>query len=129
MSLLFNMLSWLVITFLPRSKSFFFFYISWLLSPSVVILEPKKIVSHCFHCFPISIYLPFFTVVKTLPAIQEMKDTWVRSLGRKESWRRKWQPIPAFLPRESHGQRQLARYSPWGRKESDMIEGLTLSNL
>ena len=42
MSLLFNMLSRLVITFLPRSKSLF---ISWLQSPSAVILEPPKIKS------------------------------------------------------------------------------------
>ena len=42
MSLLLNMLSRLVITFLPRSKHFL---ISWLQSPSVVILEPKKIKS------------------------------------------------------------------------------------
>ena len=42
MSLLFNMLSSLVITFLPRSKHLL---ISWLQSPSAVILEPKKIKS------------------------------------------------------------------------------------
>ena len=42
MSLLFNMLSWLVITFLPRSKGLL---ISWLQSPSAVILEPPKIKS------------------------------------------------------------------------------------
>ena len=54
MSLLFNMLSRLVITFLPRSKRLL---ISWLQSPSAVILEPPKIVSHCFHCFPI--YFPW----------------------------------------------------------------------
>ena len=42
MSLLFNMLSRLVITFLPRSKRLL---ISWLQSPSGVILEPKKIKS------------------------------------------------------------------------------------
>jgi len=54
MSLLFNMLSRLVKTFLPRSKCLL---ISWLQSPSAVILEPKKIVWHCFHCFPI--YLPW----------------------------------------------------------------------
>ena len=53
MSLLFNMLSRLVITFLPRRKCLL---ISWLQSPSAVILEPRKIVSHCFHCFPI--YFP-----------------------------------------------------------------------
>ena len=54
MSLLFNMLSRLVIALLPRSKCLL---ISWLQSPSAMILEPKKIVSHCFHCFPI--YLPW----------------------------------------------------------------------
>ena len=50
-SLLFNILSRLVITFLPRSKHLL---ISWLQSPSAVILEPRKIVSHCFP-----IYLPW----------------------------------------------------------------------
>ena len=50
MSLLFNMLSRLVIAFLPRSKHLL---ISWLQSPFTVIWEPKKIKSHCFHCFPI----------------------------------------------------------------------------
>ena len=54
MSLLFNMLSRLVITFIPRSKCLL---ISWLQSPSAVILEPKKIVCHCYHIFPI--YLPW----------------------------------------------------------------------
>ena len=54
MSLLFNTLSRLVITFLPRSKHLL---ISRLQSPSAVILEPKKHkVSHYFHCFPI--YFP-----------------------------------------------------------------------
>ena len=52
MSLLFNMLSRLVIAFLPRSKSLF---ISWLQSPSAVILEPKKIKS-----VTVSTVSPFF---------------------------------------------------------------------
>ena len=54
MSLLFNMLPRLVITFLSKSECLL---ISWLQSPSAVILEPEKIVSHCFHCF--LIYLPW----------------------------------------------------------------------
>ena len=54
-SLLLNMLSRLVITFLPKSKHLL---ISWLQSPSAVVLEPpKNKVSHCFHCFPI--YFPW----------------------------------------------------------------------
>ena len=55
MSLLFNMLSRLVIAFLSRSKHLF---ISWLQPPSAVILEPpQNKLCHCFHCFPI--YLPW----------------------------------------------------------------------
>ena len=55
MSLLFNMLSRLAMAFLPKSKHLL---ISWLQSPSAVILEPpKNKVCHCFHCFPI--YLPW----------------------------------------------------------------------
>ena len=55
MSLLFNVRSRLVITFLPRSKHLL---ISWLQSPSAVILEPQKIKSATvFHCFPI--YFPW----------------------------------------------------------------------
>ena len=37
-------------------------------------------------------------------------DFWVGKIP----WRRKWQPTPVFLPGESHGQRSLAGYSPWG---------------
>ena len=54
MSLLFNMLSRLVIVFLPRSKHLL---ISWLQSPTAWFWTPQNKVSHCFHCFPI--YLPW----------------------------------------------------------------------
>ena len=39
-------------------------------------------------------------------------------------WRRKWQLTPVFLPGESHGQRSLMGYSPWGRRESDSTESI-----
>ena len=56
--------------------------------------------------------------VKNLPAnAGDIKD-WVGKI----CWRRAWQPTPIFLPGESHGQRSLAGYSPWGRKESDTTE-------
>ena len=45
-------------------------------------------------------------------------DPWVRQISRKRSR----QPTPVFLPGESHGQRSLAGYSPWGGKESHVIE-------
>ena len=43
-------------------------------------------------------------------------DPWVGKIP----WRRKWQPTPVFLPGESHGQRSLAGYSPWGCQRVDM---------
>ena len=38
---------------------------------------------------------------------------------RRVPWRRAWQTTLVFLPGQFHGQRSLASYSPWGRKESD----------
>ena len=49
-------------------------------------------------------------------------DPWVR----KMPWSRKWQPTPVFLPGIFHGQRSLGIYSPWGHKESDMTERLSM---
>ena len=47
-------------------------------------------------------------------------NSWVRKIR----WRRAWQPPPppVFLSGESHGQRSLEGYSPWGHKESDMTD-------
>ena len=56
-------------------------------------------------------------LVKNLPAMQRTKcDPWVGKIP----WRKKWLPTPVFLPGE---------FSPWGGKESDMTEQLSLKNL
>ena len=65
---------------------------------------------------------PSGSVVKTLPATQEMQADVLHPPVRKIPWRRTWQPTPVFLPGESHGQRSLAGYSKWGCKESDRTE-------
>ena len=52
-----------------------------------------------------------------------MSHAWVG----KVPWRREWVPTPVFLPGKSHGQRSLTDYSPWGSKEPDRTEKLTLS--
>ena len=59
-------------------------------------------------------------VVKNLPA---------SACIVKAPWRRAWQPIPVFLPGESHGQRSLVGYSPWGHKELDTTEQFTMRAL
>ena len=48
---------------------------------------------------------------------------------RKTPWRREWQPVPAFLSGESHGQRSLAGYSPWDQQELDTTEPENNSHL
>ena len=50
-------------------------------------------------------------------------DTWVTKIP----WSRKGKLAAVLLPGNFHGQRSLAGYSPWGLKESDMTEQLTLS--
>ena len=50
-----------------------------------------------------------------------MWETWVRSLSWEDPWRREQVPTLVFWPGESHG-----LYSPWGHKESDSTEQLSL---
>ena len=62
-------------------------------------------------------------MVKNLPAnAGEVADK--GSLG-KIPQRKTWQPTPVLLPGESHGQRSLVGYSPWGGKELDTTERLS----
>ena len=61
-------------------------------------------------------------MVKNLPAMQEI---WVQSLGREDLLEKGMTPV--FLPGVSHGQRSLSGLCPWGHRQSDMTERLTLS--
>ena len=56
-----------------------------------------------------------------------MWETRVQSLGWDDPLEEEMATTPVFLPGEFHGQRNLAGYSPWGPKELDMTEQLTLS--
>ena len=86
------------------------------------------------HLCRVPIWLPILGYPRALPLLPHTqsasgKETscqcrrnefhpWVRKIP----WRRKWQPSAVFLPGESHGQRNLAGYSPQGLKESDTTE-------
>ena len=54
--------------------------------------------------------------------MQEMQETRVQSLGGEDPLEEGMATHSVFLPRESHGQRSLAGYSPWGCTESVMTE-------
>ena len=62
-------------------------------------------------------------LVENPPAMQK---TWFDSWVGMIRWRREQQPIPVFLSGESHGQRSLVGYSPWGHKESDTTEQISM---
>ncbi|CAI9173848.1 unnamed protein product [Rangifer tarandus platyrhynchus] len=62
--------------------------------------------------------------VKKSPAMQE---TWVQSLHEEDPLEKGMAATPVFLPKESHGQRSWADYSPWAPTESDTTERLTPS--
>ena len=55
-----------------------------------------------------------------------MQETWVQSLSEEDPLEKGTQPTLVLLPRESHGQRSLARCSSWGRTESDTTEATKL---
>ena len=91
------------------------------------LFEPTHCTSNAFIEL-ISVYL--FSVCQNrfwafLVALPAMRETWVQSLGWEDPWRRAWQPTPIFWPGESHGQRSLVGYSPWGCTESDTTEQLS----
>ena len=65
-------------------------------------------------------------MVKNLPAKWE---TQVRSLGLEDPLEEGMATNSSILPRESHGQRSLAGYSPWGREELDTTDPPTVSLL
>ena len=66
-------------------------------------------------------------VVKNPPANGGWKEAWVWSLGWEDLLEKGRQPTPGFLPGESHGERNLAGYSPWRHEELDTTETTLLS--
>ena len=66
-------------------------------------------------------------VVKNPPANGGWKEAWVRSLGWEDLLEKGRHPIPGFLSGESHGERNLAGYSPCCHEELDATETTLLS--
>ena len=69
---------------------------------------------------------PGASVVKNPTAKQEMQECVFDPSVVKIPWKTKYLPTPVFVSRESPGQRSLVGYSPWGHKESDMSDWLSM---
>ena len=61
-------------------------------------------------------------VAQTVKNLLAMWETWVQSLDLEDPLEKEMATTLVFLPVESHEQRSLAGYSPWGRKELDTTE-------
>ena len=81
------------------------------------------------YCWPRSSWTRYWTRVSSFSCIGRQILYCLGPPGKPQSkylltiyyllWRRKWQLTPIFLPGESHRQRSLMGYSPWGWKESE----------
>ena len=60
--------------------------------------------------------------------MQEMQEAWVLSLSQEVSLEEDMAICSSILAGKFHGQRSMAGYSPWGRKESYMTEHLHMNN-
>ena len=88
---------------------------------NICVLSQKKVI--WYQWAPGSSTIGVSLVAQTIKNIclhcrRPRFDTWVEKIP----WRREWQPTLAVLLGESHGQRSLEGYSPWGCKELDMTE-------
>ena len=96
--------------------------------PWVYMCSPSCNATLLSHLYEMFAFLLFF--VKFLLLLSEFKvcvslaykKKKIRLIQTLNSGRGKWQPTPVFLTGKFHGQKSLAGYSPWGCKESDMIE-------
>ena len=90
--------------------------------------------SYLHECHPLTpgVKCKYYPLLQGLPRwlsgkepacrFRRLKRHGLNSCIGKIRWRRKWQPTPVFLPRESYGQRSLAGYSPQGCTKSDATE-------
>ena len=89
-------------------------------------------VRYIYICVCVCVYIslsliqgfPGGSAIKNPPAMQEMQEMWVQSLGWEDPLEKEME-TPVFLPEKPHGWRRLVGYSPWGCKESDMTEWLS----
>ena len=117
----------------PSSIKLFFFKIlgmsiSWSYNSRITTSNVTNInillrifaVTFLLTCVYIFIGLPWWCSGQRIWLLKQRQgfNPWLRKIH----WRRKWQPIPVFLPGKSHGQKSLRDYSLEGCKESDTTE-------
>ena len=105
------------------------------LSGTLLALHVYQVIQPLFCTFPTILFLPNlilylqinkFSLANAVPTLNSLDppglDPGTLSLFTFMHWRRKWQPTPVFLPRESQGQGSLVGCRLWGHTESDTTE-------
>ena len=111
--------SWTFVPLIP------FTYFTHLLPPASGNRQSVLSICECWFdlfCFALLFYIPHISAIIWYLFF----SAWFISFSIKH-WRRAWQSTSVFLPGETHGQGNLAGYSPWIHKELDTTEWLTLS--
>ena len=91
---------------------------------STFLLVVRNLRSPLLATFTYIVHPWAFLVAQTIKDLPARQETWVRSLGRSPA---KGNGYPLLYSCLENAQSSVADYSPWGRKESDTTEGLTLS--
>ena len=115
-----------LLSFSPLSYPFLFPFIQ----KKISIFICFQVLFFNFLCDPLAFFTMLFSLHRASLLVQRVKNTNAGRCKRcvfdpwvgKIPWRRAWQPIPVFLPGESHGQRSLVGCRLWGRTESDTTE-------
>ena len=81
--------------------------------PSCIISHPRAQSPSLLYSDTMLLGFPHDSVVKTPPANEEPR---VQSLSREDPWRRKWQPIPVYLPGKFRRRTNLVGCDSWGSK-------------
>ena len=98
----------------------------------VTFLSPSEYISKSAACCIVQSYWRGWCRGEVLPGELSWQRVYLQCRrpqfnpwAGKIPWRRAWQPTPVFLPGDSHAQRSLGGYSPWGPKEPDPTERLS----
>ena len=99
----------------------FTYFLKHIPSISVYVYTHMLLLKDIIGCFRA------FLVAQMVKNLSAMQETQVQSLGWEDPLEEEMETTLVFLPWKSHGRRSLVGYSPWGHKESDMTERLSLS--
>ena len=92
--------------------------------PADTVLTPNP--AQAFKGLDLTYHTGLSLVAQTVKNLPTKWEIHVWSLGQEYALEKGMQPTPVFLLGESHGQRSLASYNPWGHKQSDTTEELTI---